>query len=92
MSAAPQGPSAIRVGSAPHGWRGLWERWTRTARALGVVQTRALMVAFYFVFVFPVGLLMRGRGDPLGLRPPEGTNWRPHADTRPTIEAARKQA
>jgi len=92
VSAAPQGPSAIRVGSAPHGWRGLWERWTRTARALGVVQTRALMVAFYFVFVFPVGLLMRGRGDPLGLRPPEGSNWRPHADTRPTIEAARKQA
>jgi len=92
VSAAPQGPSAIRVGSAPHGWRGLWERWTRTARALGVVQTRALMVAFYFVFVVPVGLLMRGRGDPLGLRPPEGSNWRPHADTRPTIEAARKQA
>jgi hypothetical protein len=92
MTGAQRDPAATGVLDSPRGWRGLWNRWTKTARALGVVQTRALMVACYFVFVFPVGLVMRGRGDPLRLRPPQGTNWRPYPNTRPTIEAARKQA
>jgi hypothetical protein len=36
------------------------------------------MVAFYFIFVSPLGLLMRVRGGPLHLKAPTGSNWTPH--------------
>ena len=52
-----------------------WNHWKRMARAVGVVQTRILMVVFYFAFVLPLGLIMRMSGDPLRLRRPAGGNW-----------------
>jgi len=71
--------------------RVVWERWKKIARAAGIVQTRLLMVIFYFVFVFPLGLVMRLRGDPLHLTPPKGTNWTPHQHEDVTVETARRQ-
>lgn len=68
-----------------------WTRWKKIARAIGVVQTRILMVSVYFIFVVPVGIVMRLKGDPLRLKRPAGSNWAPHHDEEATIEAARRQ-
>ena len=77
---------------APVGFlRSAWERWKKIARAIGVVQTRILMVVFYFLFVLPLGLIMRLRGDPLHLKPPTGTNWTPHREQSANLETARQQ-
>ncbi len=72
-------------------WRAGWEHWKQIAHAVGVVQTRFLMVLFYFVMVLPLGLLMRSREDRLRLRPPEGSLWVPHEDHEHTLERARRQ-
>lgn len=69
----------------------VWEHWKRTARAVGIVQTRILMVGFYFVLVLPLGLVMRMKGDPLHLNAPKGTNWVPHHDEEVSVESARRQ-
>lgn len=71
--------------------RAAWERWKKIARAIGVVQTRIIMVLFYFVLVFPLGLVMRLRGDPLRLRPTSGSNWTPHRQEEQSLETARRQ-
>ncbi len=68
-----------------------WDHWKKIARAIGVVQTRILMVVFFFVFVLPLGLLMRLRGDPLHLKVPEGSNWTPHRNQDPSLDTARRQ-
>ena len=71
--------------------RAAWTRWKKIARAIGVVQTRILMVSVYFVFVLPVGIVMRLKGDPLRLKRQAGGNWTPHHDEEATIEAVRRQ-
>jgi len=68
-----------------------WQRWKQIARAVGVVQTRLLMVIFYFLVVFPIGLVMRLRGDPLRLRLMAQSNWTPHRHEPPSVETARRQ-
>jgi len=47
-------------------------------RHRGGRDAHPLMVAFYFIFVSPLGLLMRVRGGPLHLKAPTGSNWTPH--------------
>ena len=49
------------------------------------------MVVFYFVFVLPLGLIMRRRGDPLHLKAPKGSNWTPHRNQDANLETARRQ-
>lgn len=71
--------------------RATWERWKKIARAVGVVQTRILMVFFYFVLVLPIGVIMRLSGDPLRLKPREGSNWTPHRQEDASLETARRQ-
>jgi len=72
-------------------FKAAWEHWKKIARAIGVVQTRLLMIALYFIFVFPLGLIMRLRGDPLHLRPRTGSNWMPHRHEPRSLETARRQ-
>lgn len=71
--------------------RAAWSHWKKIARAVGVVQTRILMVLFYFVFVLPVGIVMRMRGDPLHLKRPAGGNWTAHRDEEASVDTARRQ-
>ena len=71
--------------------RATWDRWKKIARAVGVVQTRLLMVVFYFVVVLPLGLIMRLTGDPLHLKRRNGSNWTPHAHEDPSLDTARRQ-
>ena len=90
-SARVRGPVTVSA-PAPVGFlRTAWERWKKIARAIGVVQTRILMVIFYFIFVLPLGLIMRLRGDPLHLREPQGSNWTPHRSQDANLETARRQ-
>jgi len=71
--------------------RATWERWKQIARAVGVVQTRLLMVVLYFIFVLPIGLVMRLSGDPLRLKNRTGSNWTPHRQEEASLETARRQ-
>jgi hypothetical protein len=71
--------------------RTAWERWKKIARAIGVVQTRILMVVFYFLLVLPLGLVMRMRSDPLHLKAPHGSNWTPHRNQDANLDTARRQ-
>src|SRR5438093_4198056 len=71
--------------------RATWERWKKIGRAVGVVQTRLLMVVFYFLVVLPLGLIMRLSGDPLRLKPAAGSNWTPHRHEKASLDTARKQ-
>jgi hypothetical protein len=81
--AAPAGPLAFL--------RAAWRRWKKIARAVGVVQTRILMMCFYFIFVLPVGVVARLNGDPLRLKRRNGSNWTPHQDEKASIESVRRQ-
>jgi hypothetical protein len=84
------GTSATET-QAPAFLRAAWTRWKKIARAIGVVQTRILMVCLYFIFVLPVGIVLRLTGDPLRLKRPAGSNWAPHRDEEPSVDAARRQ-
>jgi len=76
---------------APGFLRATWDRWKQIAKAVGVVQTRLLMVFFYFVFVFPLGLIVRRTGDPLHLKPSSHGNWTPHRQEQASLDTARRQ-
>jgi hypothetical protein len=67
------------------------DRWRRAAHAVGVVQTRVIMMAIYLVVVVPTGVFLRLSRDPLRLRPPEGSNWVPARQHERGVEAARRQ-
>jgi hypothetical protein len=67
------------------------EHWKKAAGAIGVVQTRFIMLAVYLVAVLPVGLVFRVRRDPLHLRQPAGSNWTPCREDEATLERARQQ-
>ncbi len=71
--------------------RAMWNRWTQMARALGVVQTRFLLVGFFLIVVFPTGLFVRATGDRLRLKPPKGSNWTPLDEKKQDLDAARRQ-
>jgi hypothetical protein len=71
--------------------RAAWTHWKKIARAVGVVQTRILMVCLYLIFVLPVGVVARLRGDPLRLKRPTGSNWTPRREEKASIESARRQ-
>ena len=68
-----------------------WDRWRKAAHAIGVVQTRFLMVVIYAAAVLPTGLLMRLFSDPLHLRRPKDGNWSPTKQEKPSLETARRQ-
>lgn len=73
------------------GWRAVWAHWMKLGHAIGVVQTRILMVVFYFLFVMPMGLVLKLRGDPLRLAPRNQSNWWPHQHQERSLEATRRQ-
>ncbi len=85
-------PLASLSASGPTGFvRAAWAHWKKIGHAVGVVQTRVLMVIFYFIAVVPIGLIMRLAGDPLHLKPPTGTNWTAHRHQEPSLDNARQQ-
>ena len=65
-------PSLLRVPSAV---------WWRFARALGWVNARVLLSAFFFLVLTPLGLAMRlGGWDPMQRRRGRSTGWFPYPE------------
>ena len=83
--------SAVPIVATMNPLRGAWLHWKRLAHAVGVVQTRFLMVGFYFLVVLPLGLVMRLADDKLRLQRPQGSCWVPHAHEDQSIDTARRQ-
>jgi hypothetical protein len=71
--------------------RKAWERWRKIAHSIGTVQTRLLLIAFYFVVVCPLGLAMRLSGDRLHLKLTSQSHWSPHPYEKASVETARRQ-
>lgn len=71
--------------------RRIWDQWRRGAHAIGVVQTRFIMLLIYVVVVVPTGLLMRMSSDPLHLQPPAETNCQAARQEQRNLETARRQ-
>ena len=82
-----------QVQAAGRGYlRRVWDHWRQAAHAIGVVQTRFIMLLIYATVVVPTGVLMRMSRDPLHLRPPEqGNNWTPARPHERSVDAARRQ-
>ena len=68
-----------------------FDRWKQAAHAVGVVQTRFLMLVIYVIVVVPTGLLMRLSRDPLHLRPPAQSNFTQARQSERSVESARQQ-
>lgn len=71
--------------------RRIYDRWRRAAHAVGIVQTRVIMLVIYAAVVVPTGVFMRMSRDPLHLRQPESSNWLPVRQIERSVEAARRQ-
>lgn len=71
--------------------RRIWDRWRKGTHAIGVVQTRFIMLMLYVVAVVPTGVLMRAFRDPLHLRRQKDGNWVPLEPQKPDLESARRQ-
>jgi hypothetical protein len=91
LSAAVVIPTPARAAATRNIFRRIYDRWRRAAHAVGVVQTRVIMMVVYVFAVVPTGLLMRLSRDPLQLREPEQTNWAPPRQNERSVEAARRQ-
>jgi polyferredoxin len=86
----PAPPAA--TAAASHGYpRRVYERWRRAAHAVGVVQTRVIMVMIYATVVVPTGVFMRLTRDPLHLKMPAESNWTAVRQNARTVESARQQ-
>ena len=85
-------PGVALTAPGPIGFfRATWDRWKQIAHAIGVVQTRILMVIFYFIVVFPLGLIIRATDDRLHLKPRQGSNWTPIVSEEQSLSSARRQ-
>jgi hypothetical protein len=71
--------------------RSTWERWKQFAHAVGVVQTRGLMLLLYALVAVPTGFFMRLSGDRLRLKHQKDGNWVPHRQEEQSIDTARRQ-
>ena len=68
----------------------IWTQWRRAAHAIGVVQTRFIMLLIYVLVVVPTGLLLKMSSDPLHLKPQE-TNCLSARQEERNLETARRQ-
>lgn len=76
---------------SPSIWQRAWEGWKRIAHVIGVFQTRLIMLLFFFLFVLPLGMILRLVRDPLHLAHPPKTNWVEHPHDAHDLDSARQQ-
>ena len=91
LSAAVVIPTPAGAAANRSIFRRIYDRWRRAAHAVGIVQTRVIMMVIYLTVVVPTGVLMRLSRDPLHLLPLTGTNWLPATQTERSVETARRQ-
>lgn len=58
-------------------FRRLWEGWKRVAKKIGDFQARLVLTIFYVLVIGPFALLIRWRGDPLGIKGRGPRGWLP---------------
>jgi hypothetical protein len=70
-----------------------WERWKGFSRRMGSFQSRVLLSLFFFLFITPAALLVRGLGDPLRIKKGAGEEsfWKVRAPVRGEFEDFRRQ-
>ena len=72
--------------------RTLWERWKVIARKIGDVQSRVMLVVFYFLILAPFGLAVRMLSDRLQLKQQSFSRWLPkERKTTALWDSARRQ-
>jgi hypothetical protein len=77
---------------SPLSFRKLWEGWKRTAHKIGDFQARLLLMIFYLFILGPFALLLRWRGDPMGIKSPGKPGWLQHVERAgEPLERARQQ-
>jgi hypothetical protein len=70
----------------------MWEWWKRTARKIGEVQSRIILVIFYFVLLMPFALLVKWGSDPLGIKKKSSKGWQEREEKEGTVmEKATRQ-
>ena len=70
--------------------RDLWQRWQKVAKKIGDFQARLILSLFYFLIVFPIGLIARMFSDPLSLKK-TAAHWDAKPSSPSRIEDARRQ-
>jgi len=72
--------------------RRLWARWRVIALKIGNVQSRVLLLLFYFLILAPFALLVKLFSDPLRCKLQDHSHWIPKAkSSRSVSESARRQ-
>lgn len=72
--------------------KSVWEWWKRTARKIGEVQSRIILVLFYFVLLMPFALILKLGSDPLAMKKKTKRGWQPREEKEGTVmEKATRQ-
>jgi hypothetical protein len=61
------------------------------AHVVGNFNARLLLTLFYFIFVTPIGIVIRLFGDPLRIKRRGDTNWTPRSPRKVSLEEAHAQ-
>jgi hypothetical protein len=52
-----------------------WERWKAFGHKVGNFQARLILSIFYFIVIFPFGMIVRFFSKPLRLKLSHTSNW-----------------
>lgn len=69
----------------------LWRKWLVIGHVIGNFQAQVILSLFYFVIIFPLGVIFGFIADPLRMKKVSGTNFQKWEHPKETLEQARKQ-
>lgn len=78
-------------GEARPFYKRLWDGWMRVAKVIGNFNARLILSLFYFLFMVPLGLLVRAKRDFLGIRRKPPSSWEPKTGQPGSVEEGRRQ-
>ncbi len=52
-----------------------WEKWKTFGHKVGNFQARLILSLFYFIVIFPFGMVVKYVSKPLRLEPSNTSNW-----------------
>ncbi len=72
--------------------RAIWAKWLRIGHAIGNFQGQVILTIFYFIFLWPLGIVFRLFQDPLNTKKAGGhTTFGKFVYEDKTAQSARKQ-
>jgi hypothetical protein len=69
----------------------IWESWKKIAHKIGTFQSRVILTIFYFVILFPAGIVYSTFKDVLGIKKVRSSEWINKQSKNQTLEELRKQ-